>query len=269
MAEQGGTPAGESGRIPEWLLERLVAGDLPAAQAARIRAQLEERGELARASALAESNRAILEAHPPALVAAEVHRRLTTAAPARARASARRWWGSLALGGAAAALLLLPLLPWPLLPWPSAEPAAEPTASGAEGVRLKGLEPHLVLYKKTVSGAVRLHAPARAAPGDVVQLAYVAAGRRYGAIASIDSTGAVTLHLPESGGAAVPLAPQSETPLPHAFELDHAPGSERFLFVTADRPFDAGSLTSALREGAALPADLTTHLLQLEKNSHE
>jgi hypothetical protein len=56
-------------------------------------------------------------------------------------------------------------------------------------------------------------------------------------ILSIDGRGIVTRHFPAAGDRAVPLARGSVTLLDQAYELDDAPGWERFYFVTGDTPF--------------------------------
>ncbi|HEY5908808.1 MAG TPA: hypothetical protein VIZ31_12255, partial [Vicinamibacteria bacterium] len=82
---------------------------------------------------------------------------------------------------------------------------------------------------------------------DLVQLAYQAVGRRYGAIVSIDGRGVVTQHLPASGSEAAPLQAGAPVPLPQAYELDDAPGFERFYLVTSDAPFPLESVVAAVR----------------------
>jgi hypothetical protein len=106
----------------------------------------------------------------------------------------------------------------------------------------------LVVYRQADNGVERLSGDSRARAGDVLQVAYVGAGRRYGVIASIDALGVVTLHLPETPGRAVRLE-RGETPVPHAFELDDSPGFERFAFAASDAPFATSTLVDALRSG--------------------
>jgi hypothetical protein len=136
----------------------------------------------------------------------------------------------------------------PLGPSPSTSRQEE---SALETVTAKGLDPHLVVYKQTPEGALRLKHPSTVRPGDTLQLAYVAAGARHGVVASVDDRGTVTLHLPEQEGPAVTLADRGETALTHAFELDRAPGFERFVFVWAPAPFATSDVVDALRAGAA------------------
>src|SRR5690606_38403272 len=70
----GGVMAPE--RIPDWLLERLAAGDMPQAEAEALRRRLaEEEGGLERLEAILRSNERILSDHPPARVAAAIRQR--------------------------------------------------------------------------------------------------------------------------------------------------------------------------------------------------
>ena len=96
---------------------------------------------------------------------------------------------------------------------------------------------------------------------------YVAAGKRYGVVASCDARGAVTLHLPETPGQAVALAKDGERALAHAYELDDSPGFERFVFVTADVPFDTELVARNLKQGTALPEGVATWSITFEKEA--
>ena len=245
--------------VPDWLLERMAAGELPAAEAARLRARLEARGELGRLQALEASNQQILAAHPPAAVAAEVQR--------RAQPSPRRpaWRTTLVSGLALAAAGLAVLFALARGPRPGTVELPE-SLSEPEVTRLRGLQPHLLIYRKRGQQVERLRDGASARGGDVLQIAYVSGGRRYGVIASVDARQAVTLHLPEVAGLAVELKRGKETALPGAFELDASPGFERFVLVTGDEPFDTAAVVASLRPDAPpLSARLKVSALTLTK----
>ncbi len=233
--------------VPDWLLERLARGELPAGRAAELRARLEAAGELHRLEALAASDREILASLPAAAVAAEVRRRAGAAEARAPRRSPARLALLLPLGAMAAALLLLVVRPRP--------DAGSPSAffpEGPETITVKGARPALHVYRKAAKGPEELLDGTKAVrPGDTLQVRYVSAGRRFGVVASVDARGAVTLHLPEAPGRAAALERDGERALPHAFELDGAPGFERFVFVAADEPFDTGLVTQALTGGAA------------------
>lgn len=72
--------------VPEWLVERLIAGDLPPLKAKQVQSRLERSGGLDRLEALRMANQAVLSRYDAPTVAAEVLRRLAsqTDSPVRA-----------------------------------------------------------------------------------------------------------------------------------------------------------------------------------------
>lgn len=228
------------GRVPELLLERLAAGELDDAAARAVRARLEaEEGGLARLDAIRRSDEEVLAAYPPARMAKDIEDRLRVeqAAERERRRGAGVWIG-LPAAAAVAALLLVVVVP-------------RDVATGSDGdvetILTKGAEPRLRVFVRTPDGARALDEGAVARRGDVLQLAYVAAGQAYGVIASVDGGGGVTLHLPHRGGPAVALERGGLVRLDSAFELDDAPGYERFFFVTSAEPFSSALVEEAAR----------------------
>jgi hypothetical protein len=256
----------ERGSVPDWLLERLAAGELPAHEAREIEARLEAAGERSRLDALAVSNAAILSAHPAAVIAAEVERRAWPRRPLPGT------WPLLALGGSAALALVLVSVGGPAGSDDQARERATAPFAGvepeAEHLLDKGLEPHLSIYRRTNASPERLAPKALVRAGDTLQLAYVAAGRRFGVVASVDGRGVVNLHLPEAPGRAAALDDRGETALPHAFELDGTPGIERFVFVTSEAGFDTSAVVDHLSGKAPrLAAGLSLRSIELEKST--
>jgi hypothetical protein len=98
----------------------------------------------------------------------------------------------------------------------------------------------------------RLASGAGAHPRDRLQLSYVPGEARYGVLLSVDGRGGVTLHLPREPGMAAPLG-AGEVLLPDAYELDDAPGFERFFFVHAGTPFPVEKVLASARALAADP----------------
>lgn len=218
-------------KVPDLLVERLAAGDLPPQQAAQVRAQLEqEAGGLQRLGAIRLSDARTLAEHPPERVAAEVARR------ARPAPESRRWLAIPALAMAALALFLLRR--------PGHEPQRGQVLADPGEDRVKGLEPRVVVYRQTPHGIEALGPQAVVHPGDLLQPAYVAAGHRQGALVSLDGRGGVTLHADH-------LEPDGERKAPQAFELDDAPDFERFLLVVSDEPMDSAAILAAARRLAA------------------
>lgn len=252
-------------RVPDWLLERLAAGELPASQAAHLRGLLAARGEEHRLTALAASNEKILAALPADTVVAEVRRR---AAASRVPVRRGRPVFAMSLAAACAAGLAI------FLVVRGQQDATPPIAKQHQHDKvredrlpwtgIKG-DPSLRIHRKTTSGEELLPRQASVRKGDTLQIGYIAAGWRYGVIASVDGRGTVTLHLPEFPGPAAALKQSGEHTLPHSYELDDSPGFERFVFVAADAPFATADVTSALKRGGALPASLKVHELTLKK----
>ncbi|HEX2659304.1 MAG TPA: hypothetical protein VHU40_13565 [Polyangia bacterium] len=244
--------------VSDYLVERLVAGDLPAERAAQVQARLAaEPGGQARVAQVRASNEEILKAHPPVEMAEQIRRR---AARQREAAPAPRRWLSLGVPLALAGALALVLV---------ARGALVPGHAGAEaddsGDRIKGA-PGLRVYRKTTAGRVeRLQDGALTQSGDQLQLSYIAGGRRFGAVLSVDGAGQVTFHLPAAAGPAVRLNARGETTLASSYELDAAPGFETFLFVASDEPFDASALADVARGSTPPPADKFTVLFTVRK----
>jgi hypothetical protein len=251
--------------VPDLLVERLALGDLDATKEAEVRARLAATGGLGRLTEIEASNRLILAAHPAAAASVEVQRRLGDETVA-ARRRPRLFWPSLSLGAAAALAVVVAVVQ----PRPKPEKGLSPATAGFEAeetIRSKGLRPHLIIYKKTPSGPARLDDTSRVRPGDTLQVAYVAAGRRFGMVLSQDARGSVTFHLPAGGGPAAALTDRGEVAAANAFELDDSPGFERFVFVTSDEPFQPSVGLEALRAKAkpTLPRGTTLTEIVLTK----
>ncbi|NTX05635.1 ActD-like protein [Myxococcus sp. CA040A] len=250
-------------RIPDWLLERIALGELPPEELAAARARLEqEPGGPERLAALEADSRVTLERLSPERVAREVNTRFRRGAPAR-EAPARSPWLTSAMG-------LVPVLAalalFVVVQPESGSPTQEPTTGALAGLepeptRSKGLTPRLEVHRQRAQADELLAEGAVAVAGDVVQLAYVAAGQTHGVILSVDGRGSVTLHAPEHGAQAATLAPSGTQRLAGAYELDDAPRFERFFLVTSGQPFDVAPVLEAARTLAASADAHTASLL--------
>jgi hypothetical protein len=243
--------------VPDWLLERLALGELDAESAADVRRRLAAEGRSPDdvAAAVATSNREILAELPASQVATEVRRRAERAAAAE-RPTPRRaflWGAPLALAGGVALVAVM------ARPADQTDVSANRPVEAPERVIVKGPdEPlqaaRLLVYRHRTNGDQRLFEGARAARGDLLQLAYGSRAGGYGVLLSIDGAGKVTLHWPEKGGGAAPaLKASGEIRLPSAYELDDAPAFERFFLVRAATPFSVATAEEAARALAAQP----------------
>src|SRR5690606_33546341 len=119
--------------------------------------------------------------------------------------------------------------------------------------------------RKLDAGHERLTSGDQARPGDLLQVSYISAGRGAGVILSIDGAGVVTLHHPSEAEAEPVLVEGLEIPLAHAYELDEAPGFERFVLVTRDGgPISLAQVIAAAEQLAADPDSARSAPLALE-----
>lgn len=243
--------------IPDWKLERFLLSELPEAEMLKLGNRLESDRDLsARLQTLKAELRDLDEAHPAARMVEGVARRLRPARTGRAAEGSRfprlKLPGMHVLAPAFGAILLLALVPFtPYSPFFSrnAGDTQDPPDPGLEATRLKGLEPRLILHRKTAEGAQKLRDGETAHAGDLIQVQYESAGRPYGALLSLDAEGKVTRHLPDRGDRGASLKSGGPVPLEFAYELDDAAGWERFYFITSDRPFDLDPVESAIKRG--------------------
>lgn len=247
--------------ISDLLLEQYSLGELPARLSKMVKDELEHDADLrARLSALADSDREISDRYPAETIVPRIRERLLRA-DGRGSASARTPGHSRA--GAAPARRSASPLAWALpvaamvvlaLSFFTVRERMAPVPD----TRLKGLAPHLTVFRKTASGAEELQAGTLARRADVLQLSYSAGEAKYGVIFSVDGRGAITWHMPSGyrGGsrAAPALDLQGQVVLPSAYELDDAPGFERFFLVYSSVPFDVGDVEHAARALSSLPA---------------
>ena len=231
--------------VPDILIEQLLLGELPEARARELRADPLVR---ARMEELSASNREILERYPPEVMGKRIGWRLEKgelpAGYSPAIPGLRRRWLLRLVPAAALAVLLVAVGVVALAPW----------REGIEVTRVKGARPHLVVYRKTGAGAEALAAGIGVRAGDVLQIGYVAAARKYGVIFSIDGRGVLTLHFPAGPAASSLLEREGETMLDYGYQLDDAPGFERFFLVTSDRVPPIAEVLAAGRRLASDPS---------------
>lgn len=263
-------------KVPELVIERLARGELPPGEAATVRAALGDDAQ-AQLDAIAADDAATLSRLPPALVASVVRRRIAAEAPSREPV---RWWVPLGVAAVAAvAVLWLSRSPRDVAPegLPGAEgPGELALDDGGEVVRLKG-DASLTIDRKAAAGSERLSDDAMVKPGDRLQLQYRAAEATHGVIVSIDGGGGVTLHHPADASSSTSLDGGGLIALDHSYELDDAPGFERFFFVTGTSAIDIDVVMDAARvlaersdadRGAlVVPADHTVFVMRLRKST--
>jgi hypothetical protein len=229
--------------VSDWQLERLAQGELDSSAARAVEDKLGAERTKQELAALDASNQEILARLPAEVVAPAIRRRL--------EGSGRRKQLLMSLApvlvvGAAVALALAR---------PGSGPVGVRLPDGSdETILIKG-QSRLLAYVRGPRPA-RLTPASRVRPHDVLQLAYIAGDARYGLILSIDGRGAVTQHLPESTSVvAAALSAAGEVRLPRSYELDDAPGFERFFLVTSPTSFSAAEVLDAARALARTPEE--------------
>jgi hypothetical protein len=241
-------------KVPDLILEQYRLRELPAADAQRVEHLLSTDEALRRRfEALEQSDEEIARQYPAGWLAPRIRARLPPSPRLRrttATGTAIGWRLPLVL--AAAAVVVMLIVPRSaIVPEPGARPAVEDSAD-----RIKGLKPALTVYRRTAAGSETLADGSVARAGDLLRLGYSSARRPYGIILSIDGRGLVTQHLPPAGDQAAPLVRDGITLLESSYELDEAPGVERFYFVTGDTPFSVAPIMEAARRASVpkLPA---------------
>jgi hypothetical protein len=234
-------------KTPAWFVERAAQAELNANEVEELRQRLAAEGRSMdeELGSLRESNHQILADLPRNTMGAAIRRRAERTQPEAGRSPRSRMVMLLAptlLAGSIAAALFV-------VRGPGKDTLAVGKAgSTEEEVTAKGdvfRAPRLVVYRRKAAqaaglpGSERLTDGARAARGDVLQLAYdKAPDGLYGVMLSIDGAGRVTQHMPDEGArTAAPLVAVREIPLPSAYELDDAPDFERFVLVASHEPF--------------------------------
>ncbi|MCU0613170.1 MAG: hypothetical protein MUE60_15460 [Candidatus Eisenbacteria bacterium] len=236
--------------VADYTLEKYALGELPKDQLDALARRIETEPDLAaRLKTMASSNIETLKKYPPAWFAAEVAARAAKPAPSAPTTRPFRFRSSLV--ALVPVLSAMALALWVLRPANDVSPPIPGLAEIAE-TRIKGLEPRLAVYRKRGDEVERIDSATVVQRGDVLQLSYVAAGRRHGVIVSVDGRGSTTLHFPREGGSTT-LSPQGETPIPHAYEIDDAPEFERFILVTASSPIDVAAVVGATEALAGDP----------------
>jgi hypothetical protein len=256
------------------LLERFVLGELDAERSEQLRRlAATDEGLRARIIALGASDAAILNLYPVETMAQAIRNRsasgekpktfASTPAAGQDRMTRLREFfapGRVRIAGPLFALLICGVFLLARqdrnIPGASSMGDSNTQVSPAApdgGVRLKGTESGLAIFRKTTAGSELLPPRSAARPGDTLQVFYHSRQAVYGIVFSVDGTGAITLHYPEADGPAPALQIGDMLPLPHAFRLDKAPRYERFYLITSPRPFGSEGLLSGLR--GHLPSD--------------
>lgn len=249
--------------IPDWKLEKYLTGDLPAEEMHEIR-EMEATDEIfaGRVKMLREDNAAILKRLPFEKLSEKI-----ATMPGRSNAGAgntvRVNFKLVKL--AAAAALVLAVVTVALFSQRSLSEqntqlveVAMADVSGDDGLRIKGMDARMEVWKKTGDSAVQIENLGDAREGDEIQLRYAVAEKCFGLLFSMDGNGTITMHMGH-GNRAVELEPGKMTTLPFAYKLDNAPKFEKFFFLTSKDEFElnAGDIDASLKQEGVKAVSLT------------
>jgi hypothetical protein len=265
-------------------LERFVLGELPSELDGKIRWMVSVDPELrAAVRAIEASDREILSLYPPPAFKAALLARLKEKGRRRGPAGealrrlGRGWFLPVSTAAAAAVLLLVVLVPGLKEMVLGALGSAGPDTSRVKGIEaVDTARTQLLIFRQKRDHVEVLGDENRARAGDLLQLAYVAAGDPFGMILSIDGRGRVTLHFPGDREGSTALVQNRKFLLPNAIELDDAPSFERFFLVTSKAPIDVAAVLGraedlasdrgkAERSGLDLPAGLDQFSVLIRK----
>jgi len=251
-----------SRRVPDWLVEKLALGECSPDTARKLKQRLaEEPGGPERLEQLARSSQELLARHPPEEVVPRIRASLVQRERTeRARQVRRR---TLAIAGPLVALATTLVVVLPASLHRSEEGARSNGAELPEFTRNKGgVRPTLHVHRRRGANLEPVPDGAAVAPGDQLQLSYLAPEASHGMAFSIDGNGQVTLQHPAGGSSSSELE-RGKHMLPFSYELDDAPGFERFFLVYSASPFQAEPILESARQLAAQPERARTGSLAL------
>jgi hypothetical protein len=232
--------------INAWILERYILNELPDSRIKEIDRQLKEDPSLKEEiERLKNSNKDILNQYPSASIVPEILSQYNYEIEKNKRERVTRtrpvFFRRLAYASPAFAIVLILLF----TVFPFQKENIGPVEPTPVTERIKGkeqTEPDLIVYRETNSGPEKLKDGVKAKAGDLLQIAYAAAKEKYGVILSIDGNGTVTLHYPERKDQSTVLKRGKEVLLSNSYELDNAPGFERFFFITSMSEIDVADV---------------------------
>jgi hypothetical protein len=114
--------------------------------------------------------------------------------------------------------------------------------------RTKGDLFFFTVYRKTALGHDLLPNGSVVREKDLLQIEYTAdTSLHYGLIVSLDGNGHITIHLGDENGSAAQLTERNKL-LPYSYELDDAPGFEKFFYITGRNQFTLNDCISICKK---------------------
>lgn len=238
--------------LSDYALDHLLADELPAEDAAAVRAHLRDCSACTSRHDQLIAWQEEFAASPPPLSlvhgsdrgGAEPDPLVDDELAARRRwASRRGWWlGATAITAAAAALFFVR----------TGSPPTGRVALTGDGATTRSKGPARVsLYIHRDGASQLVDERSRTRPGDALQFTYTANGPVHLAVVSRDGAGAVSRYLTDGWNTAA-LAPGEAVPLPHSIVLDDVLGRETLYVLSCVQRTSLAPLRDALRTGSDL-----------------
>ena len=244
----------------DYYLERFLLGELPEEESVEIQKMIADDSALqTKIEDIESSNQEILARYLPSNVRAQIENRMeeTLNFPLLNRLM-NQFFSMRRIIYISSALITVVLLFVLIQPGGKDKIGAFPFDPASDVSLVKGFSEidfsstQLLVFRKSQDSVDILHDGNRAKAGDLLQLAYIAAHKKYGTILSLDARGNITLHFPSRLSDPTELETNKKAFLPNAIELDDAPDFERFLFITSDSPIDVAHV---LRQAKKLTSD--------------
>ena len=226
--------------INAWILERYILNELPTRQLKEINQQLKVvPGLKAEVEKLRNSNNDILSQYPPDSIVPQILSQYKIEKSRKEQVIRARPVFFRQLLAASPALAIALVLFFIFFPFKEEKVDLTKQITSTDVTRPKGeqtidmTKPNLIVYRKSDGEPEKLKNGVKAKAGDLLQIAYIAADEKYGVILSIDGYGTVTLHYPDRKDQSTILKDKKKVYLGSSYELDDAPGFERFFFITS------------------------------------
>jgi hypothetical protein len=250
-----------------WELERYLLGELPPRRMEEIKRLAQENQEIRKEiERLNDSNPEVLKQHPSEIMIPEILKRYEeNKRQARTRERARPVTVKRLLYAGpvmATALVLLFMVFF--------RNGATPNYTRIKGEEsIDFTKTQIIIYRKDNSNIDLLKNGYQVHAGDLLQIAYVPAGKTNGVIFSSDGGGVVTLHFPEDISDPSNLKQEKKVLLTSSYELDDAPDFERFFFITAMKEIDVEDIIKQAEALAASLPSAKTGRLELPESFHQ
>jgi len=227
--------------ISDFTLEQYLLGELPKREQDKIEGLLaQDPGLQARIQRLDHHNQRFLGDHPASVVLKKAEFQPEATPPARNRPLPLPGFALAGLG-VAAMVLVLPLV-FQNNPGPENRIKGGTGTSRGPSQTLDQASGGISVFLLLGNSSVPLVNGTLAHDKDRIQVALKTVSDEYALLVSIDGTGRVTLHAPDSLKSPLKLATDVPVLLPFAYQLDDAPSFERFVLITGDTPFDPRSV---------------------------